>query len=467
MSHLYLINKYELPVLLYFTFINSRFLIVKGGKCVASGKYNHFIKDYETIRSILKNIYIYGCYNKEQLINIEKIKGKKYDNESRRIRYFLNSTNRVDDRINGKKVLRLKYDRYDNIANFLVKSYKTKTFNSQDINLYFFILQILSREKEELSINKIMEIIQDEVLDYSDNDSISYRMLRDKLNELDILGFVEKTHLNPLKCKLVKSFLEIFTPDELNAIHQVLYFYRSITLISVPAYFVQESIKNHLLHFQGDDFFSKDVFLFKHTFLQNILNDEVIYKIFNAQNSQNVIKFVYDNKTKITITVVPLKIIIDHQYGRQYLFCYNLMMGKPQTYKLDKISGVQVLKDMFMNCDYESHLALIGKCWSMTQLNDLHDPMTAAAILVEIDFNIKCGKEYIRKQLLAEKRQGNVTELNENHWLFSIEVLRPLEMIPWIRSFGEFAKVRRSENHDLAQRIETDWQEVLSAYGII
>lgn len=431
-------------------------------------EYNHFIKDYETIRGILKEFFIYGCYNKEQLIKFERIKGKKYDNESRRIRYFINKINLIENRINGKKIINFKYDRYDNIGNFLIKSFKTKTFNSQDINLHFFILQILSREQKELSINEIMLIIQEEVFHECNDDEISYRMLRDKLNELIMLGMIQLTESNPIKYKLAPNVLEEFSVDELNNLHQILYLFRNISPITVPAYFAQDTIKNYLVYYQGDDCLTKDVFLFKHTFLQNISNDEVIHDLLSAMRNQNEVEFIYSDMSQIAIRAIPMKIIYDQHYGRQFIFCFNQEVKKPQTYRIDRIGRVKVLtENTFESKDYKCYETLINKSWSMTQLNDLIDPMNANTISIEIDFIIDDGKEYIFQQLLSERRQGVITEISKTHWLYSIDVINPLEMIPWIRSYCEYAHVRKSEEHDIAERIKDDWQEVLKAYGVI
>ena len=58
-------------------------------------------------------------------------------------------------------------------------------------------------------------------------------------------------------------------------------------------------------------------------------------------------------------------------------------------------------------------------------------------------------------------------KIDEDNYLFSIQVKRPYEMIPWIRSFGEVAKVRKSEVHDLSERIKEDWRNLANEYGIV
>ena len=46
------------------------------------------IRDYENIRQILRDIYIYGCFTRDDFIEMG-ISGRKYDNEQRRISAYL------------------------------------------------------------------------------------------------------------------------------------------------------------------------------------------------------------------------------------------------------------------------------------------------------------------------------------------------------------------------------------------
>lgn len=432
---------------------------------MVKNNYNYFIKDFETVRSILKNLYIYGSYNKKQFLEVEGIKGKKYDNEMRRLRYFIDGENRLESKVDGKKVVGLKYDRYQDISNFLVNAYTIKTFNSQDINLHFFILQVLQQQEQPLTVNEIILEIQTSVLNQVDEDQISHRMMKAKLDEMCDLALLQQTSDKPYTYTLTQNILSNFSDEELNRLVLLLYFYRNTLPISVPFFFLQDTITDFITYQQGDDVEAENLFLFKHIFFQNIMNDQLIDVLSQSFFNHKIVTITIDEQQRHDI--VPLKLILDRIYGRQYLFCFDLKENRVMTYQLRRLSKASLTKVDFCLEQYQDYLSLISQCYSMTQLNDVEDPMHAKPCIVEIEFHIPSDKKYLLKRIHLEKRQGELTEMDDEHWLYSIEVLSPWEMIPWIRSFGEFALVKKSTSHDLFEKIYEDWEGVLAKYGSI
>ena len=51
-------------------------------------KSNLLIRNYDNIRRILRDIYIFGCYSRDDFIE-KGMSGRKYDNEQRRINAYL------------------------------------------------------------------------------------------------------------------------------------------------------------------------------------------------------------------------------------------------------------------------------------------------------------------------------------------------------------------------------------------
>lgn len=47
------------------------------------------IWDYENIRQILRDIYIFGCFSRDDFIEKKGISGRKYDKEQQRISAYL------------------------------------------------------------------------------------------------------------------------------------------------------------------------------------------------------------------------------------------------------------------------------------------------------------------------------------------------------------------------------------------
>jgi len=437
-----------------------------------SGKgINYFVKDFDTIRNILRNIYIYGCYDKSQLINIEKISPKKFDDDIRRWKYVFDEDKQKTTFVNKKKVFGFAHDPYDDISDFLIKTYKMKTFNPQDINLYFFILQLLERFQKAFSVAEIIGMIQDEVFAESDDDNISHRMVSDKLKELVTHGYIKVVDGRPVRYKIKENVLENFSAEDLSSIHQALYLYRNIYPLCVPAYFIQDTIESHLVYNHLEELNSGEFFIFKHKFIYNIFNERVLLGLLEAIDSMNTVAFTYDVDNPVNLRVVPIKIIEELEYGRQYLYCFNITEDRLCNLRVNKIHNLEVHPNKSMKAEFiryeKLYETLSDEFWSMTQLNDIKNPISSEKFLVEIDFKIPEDKMYIYNQLILEKRNGNVNRIKENHYLFSIMIKRPFEMIPWIRSYGEYAQVRQSQQHDLYQRIREDWSNLVDEYGIV
>ena len=87
---------------------------------------------------------------------------------------------------------------------------------------------------------------------------------------------------------------------------------------------------------------------------------------------------------------------------------------------------------------------------------------------VEIDFLFDENEEsYILDRLKRERKWGDIVKIEQNHYLYKIKVSDPVELKPWIRSFAGFAKVRKSENHNLYEVLQNEWRESLKNYGVI
>lgn len=449
--------------------------------------FNLFLRDFDSIRDIFRYVFLYGCYDRYQFNNLTGYSKETYENHIKRFKKIVDDKCFSEDRKNRKQIISLKYNRYYNMFDYLMKSYNLRTFNKQDINLYFIILDIfyndhinknktvVDKEDKNLSISEVITIIQDEYFKNSkdDNENISPRMIRDKMFELEDIGFLKETK-KKYKNRDIRSFikqkdiLEEFNTDELLEIHKILYFFRGSSHLSVLANFIQETIYEFITQIKGDDCDNKDIFLFNNVFLNNILNENIIVKIIQSIEQRHKISFKLEKNKKNTIYVYPFKIIYEKQYGRQYLFCFNLSSKRPCTYNIDDIKNLKIEKYQTYDIKkYENCMKLINKFWSMTQLNEVKDPLNKKPLPVEIDFYIDESKKYIIERVNDEKRCGSLVKITDSHWKYSIYVIRVEEMIPWVRSFGEHAVVRKSDVHNLKEKVEDSWRELKKLYGLI
>lgn len=143
------------------------------------------IRDYTDIRDILRDIYIFGCFSRDDYIS-KGISGRKYDNEQRRIASYLPSKF-IKKKRDGKRVLPYcSYDMTETSENFIAETYRNKSFTILDVMSYFFILSVLEN-KQDITLSEILKIIPEE------NDKIIYTKdnLRKKLEELTEKGLIK------------------------------------------------------------------------------------------------------------------------------------------------------------------------------------------------------------------------------------------------------------------------------------
>ena len=60
--------------------------------------------------------------------------------------------------------------------------------------------------------------------------------------------------------------------------------------------------------------------------------------------------------------------------------------------------------------------------------------------------------------------------MDEDTDLYTVTVTDPVEMVPWIRSFGSCARVLPSADEvveEMRRKVIHDWEEALRSYGTI
>ena len=151
-------------------------------------KFNNFTESYEIIRQTLRELFVYGCYDSDIGAARQKISGRKYSDELKRIRYFLQE--KISSRrIKGKKINFFALGNYPDGENYLLRSYEIHTFKPQDLNLYIFLLQILSDSKF-YSVTELIDEVQFRFALDTDKTGVFYPMISRKLKEMTAAGLL-------------------------------------------------------------------------------------------------------------------------------------------------------------------------------------------------------------------------------------------------------------------------------------
>ena len=417
------------------------------------------IRDYSDIRDILRDIYIFGCFSRDDYIN-KGMSGRKYDNEQRRITSYL-PNKFIKKKREGKRVLPYcSYNMTETQENFLAETYRNKSFTMLDIMSYFFALTFLD-DQQGMTLQELLEIIPEE------NDEVVYTKdnLRKKLDELIEKGLVitQKSGRKVLY-RTVEDYLRIFETYELIDIYWLLEFEKNVSPVEMPYFFLQRKLRLYLYADRGIEMENIHAFQYKHNHLFNVLDNEVILDILKAIWSKKSIIIEYRFRENICKSkVVPIRIIHECNHGRQYLLFYDLSDEKAKTRRIDRILSTKIHEEI---SDDIWELAIKEgetekSAWCTAGLYDDQD-------VVKIEFNVDEEKEkYVLDRIEREGKNGILERVLPGTYLYTITVTDPLEMTPWIRSFGERAKVIYSKEGVLEKHLLEDYERAISKYESI
>ena len=455
-----------------------------------------FIRDFNAVREIMRSIYLFGCYDKNDYINTEgilkfktgtsegNISRSKVEIEISRFQFLLGESffNSNDT------TYHCDYSVHDKKDDTMLAMYRNHTFTRLNLQSYILVLQALDElddngEYKQFSTSEIFSSLNNEhrqaVLEAgSDEDVargdmeptcyyISKSKLQSELNELYELGFIEqisdkKTYYYRLK----SDFLIDFSDEELVVLCQYLDFCSRSTAIQAPYYFAARKLKLYLKYERNYKEEINNDILFRHNFIYNSLDNEIAMMLLKAIQGRQIaeIEIYYRDvlsksyeSTMRRMRVIPVKIVHDLWTGKQDLLCYNLETKKAETHRLDLIYLVYPKEDVSAKlwdlankeCDAIHHT------WR-TFLRSPYGPET-----VRIKFNIPKDDETMLHRLQFEgvvDHGGKLIE-EKDHLIFEVHTLDADDMLTWICSFGEYATVLKPEH--LAQRVNEVWSTSL------
>lgn len=405
--------------------------------------YSELIKNFNRIREYMREFYVYGfkCrdeYTKKSL--------RSYDNEKRRMESILGDHMKFRQTSDGKNVF-LSIDSRVSRHNPLYKAWKAKSFTDGDITLHFIILDVLKSEKEGIGFTELLERIYSmlpETARLFDESTI-----RKKLKE-----YVEEGIIRAEKNgKTVTYYLEEIT--DMDPYADVLDFFSEVAPCGVIGSFLIDKTESH-----------EDHFAFKHHYITDALDSEIICSLFEAMGEKRSITLETINRYKDKVTenkVIPLRIMISVQSGRQYLMAYVPRSRRITSFRVDSILSVKAEEKSELFDHYRQLLDKMQEhMWGVSIQGFSGDRME------HVDFTVKYSnnEQHIATRLDREKRCGTVEHLDKNTSRFSADVYDASELIPWIRTFICRITEINFSDENLQKRFCEDIQEMYRMYGI-
>ncbi len=412
------------------------------------------IRDYENIRRILREIYIYGCFTKDDYIEMG-FSGRKVDKEQQRIGVYLPDKFIKKRRINKKVIQYCRYNISDSTNNYLAETYRNKSFTMLDLLSYFYILQILGDGVERT----LQEILEEMPFDNADVE-FTKDNLRVKLDELLENQFLQtKRDDRNVRYQVADDIWEGFLDEELLELLTYLEFIKNVSPVEMPYYFLQRRLKLYLFSERKIRTDSKSPFQFKHNHIFNSLDNDILIECLSAIRAKYSL-IIEKDVGKEAIAALPIKVIHDSTYGRQYLMFYNVGRQMINGVRIDHIKKVKI-GEHFTKEEMdlvEVNLNFDDFCWNMSGINE--DPQD---VIVRFYFDEK-KEEFILNRLIREGHNGTISKLKAGVYEYRISLRDPKEIIPWIRSFGERAQVISSGDFEIEKTIEEDWEKAVNKY---
>lgn len=406
--------------------------------------YNELIKNFNRIRDYMREFYIFGFKSRDKFY---KKSARSYDDERRRLESWLGEYMGFRQTPDGKNVF-ISIDSRHAKHNPLYRGWKTKSFTDGDITLHFILFDLLSSPEIVLSLNEITSRI-DEILSKFENPRyFDESTVRKKLKEYVSEGLITTQKRGKVLYYKRAADVKWCGKDCLD-------FFSEAAPCGVIGSYLLDKLDSQDSHFT-----------FKHHYITSAMDSEILYKIFEAMREKRRIGLETVNRWKNRIKeekVVPLKVFISVQGGRQYLMAYVPRMDQITSYRIDRIVSVK-MEEICQDFDaLRERLEQIQPyVWGVSTQGK------GEGQLQHIEFTVVYGEneKFIHERLEREKRCGTVEQIDANTSRFSADVFNARELVPWIRTFvGRIAEMHCS-NAALEQQFYDDLERMYQMYDV-
>ena len=409
--------------------------------------YNELIKNFEKIRAYMRDFYVYGFKSRTEY---DKKSARLYDDERRRMESWLGDHMQFVRTPEGKTMF-LSIDSRLSEHNPLYKAWKAKSFTDRDITLHFILLDILHDSNEALSLGEILSRMDAYFDGFTAPMSVDESTVRKKLKEYIIEGVVVSEKQG--RQTLYRRARETVLPEDTEALH----FASEICPCGVIGSFLLDKYPSHV-----------DRVRFKHHYITSALDSDVLCALFEAMRQKCVVTVKNASRREEDPRenrIVPLRVFISTQNGRQHLLAYQPDFNAIKSFRIDYLSDVTLLEPTPRFDELRAELdRMQAHMWGVTAKHRLHKDEH----LETVSFTVKIAdhEEHIVNRLEREKRCGTVEKLDEHTYRFTAQMYDINEMIPWIRTFICRITELHFSNRTLETQFKRDIEAMYKLYGI-
>lgn len=408
--------------------------------------YNELVKNFSRIRDYMREFYVYGFKSREEFT---KKSTRSYDDEKRRLESWLGDYMQFRQTSEGKNVF-LSIDSRLSRHNPLYKAWKAKSFTDGDITLHFILFDILYDDEKTFSLAEITTAIDDYLSVFEVPRVFDESTVRKKLKEYVNEGLILSEKIG--KTVYYRKARSDKFPDA-----DVLDFFSEVAPCGVIGSFILDKTEKAE---------NTKSFAFKHHYITNAMDSEILCELFQAIRERQSLSIESFNRKKnrnAEYDIIPLKIFISVQSGRQYLMAYAPKDKRISSFRIDKIISVKPgeISGRFDELR-EKLCAMQSFMWGVSTQS------RSGNRLEHVEFTIKYENDelHIPQRLEREKRCGKVEHSNHNTSTFYADVYDSSELIPWIRTFICRITELHFSNEALEKQFKNDIKRMYEMYGL-
>lgn len=445
--------------------------------------YSELIKNFDNIRGYMRDFFLYGFKTREEY---DRKSARSYDNERRRIQSYLGHLISFRQTPSGKNAF-ISLEGRRVTHNPLYQAFKAKSFTNKDITLHFMLLDILADagvdfRKESgadsygdvpqaYSLKEILRIMDTEYLTAFQNPiSIDESTLRKKLKEYEELGIVVSE-------KSGRTVTYRLSEDEicLTEYKEAIRFFSEESPLGVIGSYLEARMQadaeqtyptgrndENGKRLPGKNDWAGEYLTFKNHYIMNAYDAEITELILQGIHEKRLLEITSFSRGDAGVkqqTVIPYKLYVSTQGGRNYLFCMDADNLRPYSLRVDYIQKGKVGE---VCADYDRLLKVCERAgehmWGVSCAKYRRYEH------IEMDILVGTDEAFIVRRLEREKRCGTVSKVDEETYRFSADVLDAYEMMPWIRTFFGRIKAIRCDNEDVKNQLKIDMVKMLKQY---
>ena len=406
--------------------------------------YSELIKNFNRTRDDMREFYVYGFRSREEF---HKKSARSYDDERRRVESWLGEYMQFRRNPDGKNVF-LSIDSRVSHHNPLYTAWKAKSFTDGDITLHFILFDILYSPEVALALNEIMERLDAYLRGFREPKVFDASTVRKKLNEYIAEGIIVAEKRGKT---MYYRRAEAGSPCDAD----VLDFFSEVAPCGVIGSYLLDRAPAH-----------PERCAFKHHYITGAMDSEIVCALLTAIREKRLLVLEVLNRRKERRSenhVVPLKLMVSVQNGRQYLMAFVPRFKRITSFRTDNIVSVR-RGDVCERFDAlrEKLDRMLPHIWGVSTQSASGDRME------HVEFTVRYGADegHIHRRLEREKRCGTVEKLDVNTSRFSADVFDASELVPWIRTFLCRITDLRFSNKALEAQFRSDLQAMYALYGL-